>query len=128
MKNAIVVADDSKIIQNLIKKSLEPEIEVIVASNGKEAVENLVKNIENYNIIGMLLDLNMPEYDGFTVLEYFKTNNLFKKFPVSIISGDDSKDTISRAFNYPIVDLLNKPFAKNNIENIIHKMIHVKEN
>ena len=64
----------------------------------------------------------MPDSDGFIVLNYFKNNNLFKKYPVSIISGDDSKETIERAFTYDIVDMLNKPFSGENIRSIVRKM------
>ena len=66
----------------------------------------------------------MPKYDGFQVLEYFKTNNLFNKIPISIISGDDTKDTIDKAFKYDIVDMLNKPFSKDNILNIVNKTVN----
>lgn len=120
----LIVADDSKIIQNLISKAIGEGITVVIANNGKEAVEKLIQN--QNTAIGILLDLNMPEYDGFTVLEYFKTNNLFNRYPVVIISGDDSKETIDRAFTYQIVDLLNKPFSKDNIDNVINKMKNLK--
>ena len=75
----------------------------------------------------MLLDLNMPEYDGFMVLNYFKNNNLFRKYPICIISGDDTKETISKAFSYDIVDMLNKPFSKTNVECIVEKMLSRKD-
>lgn len=122
--DTIIVADDSKIIQNLIQKAIGENINVLLASNGKEAIEQLSRAANT--TIGILLDLNMPEYDGFTVLDYFKTNNLFKKYPVVIISGDDSKETIERAFTYQILDLLNKPFSKDNIANVIEKMKNSK--
>lgn len=125
MKDALIVADDSSIIKNIIEKSIDSNIVVLKANNGKEAIDYLISNSE-YNIIGILLDLNMPEYDGFMVLDYFKKYNLFSSIPVYIISGDDSKDTINRAFTYNIVDLLSKPFSKDNINNIIQRMLDLK--
>ena len=74
----------------------------------------------------MLLDLNMPESDGFTVLNYFKNNNLFKKYPIVIISGDDTKDTINKAFTYDIVDMLNKPFTGDKIKSMVERMISLR--
>ena len=74
----------------------------------------------------MLLDLNMPESDGFVVLNYFKNNNLFKKYPIVIISGDDTSDTINKAFTYDIVDMLNKPFSGDKIKAMVSKMINLK--
>ena len=121
MDKAIIVADDSMIIKNIIEKALSDEYVVLKASNGREAIKHITD--KKYDIVGMLLDLNMPESDGFVVLNYFKNNNLFNRIPVAIISGDDSKDTIDKAFTYGIVDMLNKPFSMDNVKNIVNKMI-----
>ena len=121
MKNAIIVADDSALIRNIISKKLSDEYIVLQASNGREVIQLITQN-KQFKIIGLILDLTMPEYDGFYVLEYYKKNNMFNKIPVAIISGDDSKSTIDKAFKYPIVDLLNKPLSAENIKNIVNKM------
>ena len=125
MKKAVLVADDSMIIRNIIESTLKDEFEVLKAENGKEAIDLITKS--EFDIVGILLDLKMPDYDGFVVLDYFKDNDLFKKYPVSIISGDDTKDTIEKAFKYDIVDMLNKPFVAENIKSIVNKMISKKE-
>lgn len=117
----IIVADDSEIVKGIICKALNNEYELIKASNGKDVVDSII-NDKNKEIVGLLLDLNMPNYDGFYVLNYFKNNNLFKRIPVSIISGDDTKETINKAFSYEIVDMLNKPFGVDNIKSVIEKM------
>lgn len=122
MDRTIIVADDSEIIKNIVEKALSSEFNILKASNGKEAIDYIVNDTER-KIVGLLLDLNMPEYDGFMVLNYFKNNNLFNRIPVAIISGDDSKDTIDKAFTYGIVDMLNKPFSMDNVRNIVNKMI-----
>ena len=124
MEKAIIVADDSMIVKNIVEKAIDDEYMVLKASNGKEAIKHITD--KKYEIIGMLLDLNMPESDGFMVLNYFKNNNLFKKYPIVIISGDDTKETINKAFTYDIVDMLNKPFSKNNINNMINKINNFK--
>ena len=105
---AILVVDDSTLVRNLIQKVFNDEFEVILASDGKEALDFIETNNTD-NVLGVLLDLNMPNVDGFEVLEYFKNNNLFTKIPVAIVTGDDSKETVNKAFAYPIVDVLNKP-------------------
>ncbi len=125
MNRAIIVADDSAIIQNIVERALQDQLVVLKASNGKEAID-IVANNKTYDIVGILLDLNMPEFDGFTVLNYFKNSGLFNKIPISIISGDDSKDTIDRTFTYQIVDMLNKPFTADNIKSIVNKMINLR--
>lgn len=124
MEKAIIVADDSMIIKNIVEKALKDEYVVLKASNGKEAINHIIDR--KYDIVVILLDLNMPESDGFVVLNYFQNNNLFKRIPISIISGDDTKETIDKAFTYDIVDMLNKPFSSDNIKNIVNKMISLK--
>ena len=69
----------------------------------------------------------MPKVDGFAVLDYMKENDLLKKMPVSIISGDSSKETIDRAFTYEIVDMVAKPFNDSNIKTVVEKTIFYKE-
>ena len=56
-----------------------------------------------------------------------RENNLLQKMPVSIISGDSSKETIDRAFTYDIVDMLGKPFNDQNVKMIIEKTLMVKD-
>ncbi len=126
MKDIVIVVDDSEMIRNIMVKALEDEYIVIQAKDGKEAVNEISKNKSN-NIACVLLDLNMPIYNGFMVLEYFKNYDLFKKIPVFIISGDDSKETIEKAFTYGIVDMLNKPFSIENIKNAVTRAINSKK-
>ena len=124
MDKAIIVADDSMIIRNIIEKALSDQYVVLKASNGREAIKHITD--KKYEIVGMLLDLNMPETDGFTVLNYFKNNNLFKKYPIVIISGDDTSETINKAFTYDIVDMLNKPFTGDKIKSMVERMISLR--
>lgn len=119
---SILVVDDSNIIRNFVKKIFSDEYEVIVANDGAEALD-LIARHDSLHIEAVLLDLNMPNVDGFGVLDYFKENNLFVKVPVSIITGDDAKDTINRAFTYPIVDVLAKPFNERDIKRVVDKTL-----
>ena len=118
----ILVADDSNIIRNFVLKMVPEEYSVIVANDGEEAIK-LVSQ-EAVNLKGVLLDLNMPKVDGFQVLEFFKANGLFANIPVTVITGDDSKDTVLKAFDYPIVDVLNKPFTESDVRNVVTKMMN----
>ncbi len=124
LSNTILVVDDSTIIVSYIEKMLGNEYNVKIANDGQEAL-NIIKN-DSSNIIAMLLDLNMPNVNGYQVLDYFKENNLFKKIPVSIITGEDSKDSINKVFKYPIIDVLSKPFNEARIKEIINKMLNFK--
>ncbi len=119
---AILVVDDSNLVANFIKKIFDDRYEVFIASDGARAIE-MVSGPNADKIKACLLDLNMPNVNGFEVLEYFKKNNLFVKIPVSVITGNDTRDQVDEAFNYPIVDLLSKPFNERDIKRIIEKTI-----
>ena len=124
-QKTILIVDDSNIIQNFIERILHNDYKILVASNGEEAID-IIKKDYNHNIACMLLDLNMPKMDGFAVLDYLKETDLFKVIPVSIITGNDYKEQIERAFTYPIVDMIVKPFNESNIRNVIEKTLSIK--
>jgi len=126
-EKTILVVDDSNIVRNFVKRIFEGQYKVGVAKDGKEAIDLISANKDNNTIVGVLLDLNMPNVDGFAVLDYMKNNNLFYKVPVSIISGDSTKATIDRAFTYQIVDMLGKPFTESDVKRVVEKTIYFKE-
>ncbi len=124
-KKTILVADDSDIIRNYLNRIFTNEYNVLLASNGSEAI-NLISQNNNYHIVAFLLDLNMPESDGFEVLKYMQNKNLFDTIPVSIVTGNDSREINLNAFEYPIVDILKKPFSEEAVKNIVGRTINSK--
>lgn len=122
----ILVVDDSNVVRNFIYKIFNNEYDILIANDGEEAM-NIIKSNVDDKIVGVLLDLNMPNVDGFQVLDYFKENNLFYKIPVAIITGEGTDENIKRAYTYPIVDMLQKPFNENNVKSIVNKIIMVRD-
>ena len=125
-QKTILVAEDSNIIRNFVKRIFSEKYNVGVAQDGEEALKIIKANQNNEEIVAVLLDLNMPRVDGFAVLDFMNNNQLFSKMPVSIISGDSSKDTIAKAFGYQIVDMLAKPFTEMDIKHVVEKTIYFK--
>ena len=121
---AILVVDDSNIIRNFILKIFKDDFEVIVANDGKEALDIINDPEKNTKIKAMLLDLNMPNVNGFEVLDYFKNNDLFAKYPTSIITGVDDKESIEKTYKYPIIDILLKPFNERDVKKILEKTLN----
>ncbi len=58
-----------------------------------------------------------------TVIDFLKSYNLLSRIPVAIISGDETRDTRKRVYQYDIVDMLEKPFNTDNIRTRINKII-----
>ena len=123
----VLVVDDSNIVRNFVSRIFSDSYTVGIAKDGKEALEIIASNRGNNNIKAILLDLNMPQVDGFAVLNYMKENSLLQEMPVSIISGDSTKETIDKAFTYPIVDMIKKPFNDTEIKRVVEKTIFFKE-
>ena len=122
-EDIILVADDSEVIRIFVKKIFDADYELAFAENGQDALK-IIREHENDNRIkAILLDLNMPKVDGFEVLDYMTQSNLLSKMPVTIISGDSSKEAISKAFEYRIVDMINKPFNEKKIKEAVEKTI-----
>jgi len=121
----ILVVDDSDLVRNFVLKVVPSEYSVISAEDGEEAIKTITNELSNLR--GILLDLNMPKVNGFEVLEFLKNNNIFERVPVTIITGDDSRDTVMKAFDYPIIDVLNKPFTENSVRNVVSKMISMNK-
>lgn len=127
-KKTIMIIDDDKMTCSLIKKVFDNNYDVIVAHDGKEAIDYLsdIDSDYNYknNISCIFLDLLMPVLDGFSVLDYLNDNNYLSKMPVIIISGNYDKETRNRAYSYQIADMLEKPFnvqvVRHRIENLIN--------
>lgn len=126
-KKTILVADDSSIVRDFVSKIFSSTYQVESAEDGEVALNIIKANKDNPNLVAILLDLNMPILDGFAVLDYMKENKLFKKIPVSIITGDSSRETIDKAFTYNIIDMLGKPFADKDIKRVVEKTIYFKE-
>ena len=127
-QKTILVVDDSNIIRNFVKRIFSEKYNIGMAKDGEEALNIITANASNENIGAILLDLNMPKVDGFAVLTYMNEHQLFSSMPVSIISGDSSKDTINKAFTYPIIDMLGKPFTEADVKRVIEKTMYFKEN
>lgn len=125
MKKKLIIADDDRIISNIVVRAFEETYDVVVCKNGREAIDTVKNNVDD-SIVAMLLDLKMPEVDGFAVLEYFKQNNLFSRIPVCIITGNDARDVINQSFSYDIVDIIQKPFTVIGVKEEVEKLVNLK--
>lgn len=108
MKRQILIVDDVEYNREILSDVLEDEYNILTASDGREAIE-IIKEKSN-EIDALLLDLIMPEVDGFGVLEFIQNMNLSEKIPVLIISGEDSVKIEKKCFAYGVSDFIRKPF------------------
>ena len=111
-----------KINQDILTNILKDDYEIIEASNGMEAWKIIIK--ERKNLSAVLLDLVMPEMDGFQVIEKMKQNNLLDSIPVLAISGENQEEAEKRCMELGVADFISKPFhgivVKKRVENIVN--------
>lgn len=119
----ILIVDDSQIVANFVKKVFDQKYDVVILKDGKEAIDYCKIDENRLKIKACLLDLNMPNVNGFEVLEFFNQNNYFVKLPVVIISGVENNDLITKASSYPIIEVLQKPFNERDVEDAVNKCL-----
>jgi adenylate cyclase len=102
----LLVADDNKVNRLLMTRSLELlGHRVTVATNGREALDML--RHDTFDL--MLLDIEMPEMNGFQVLEHLKADKQLHDLPVIVTSSLESVDNVVRCIELGAEDYLSKP-------------------
>lgn len=110
-KPRILIVDASKFNRAILKEILEETYEIIEADGGNEALHKIDEYGMKISLV--LLDIIMPEKDGFEVLKYMEEERLISDIPVIIISSEDSANYIRRAYEMGVSDYINRPFDAN---------------
>ena len=110
-KPRILIVDDSEFNRAILKEILEETYEIIEADGGNEALHKIDEYRMKISLV--LLDIIMPEKDGFDVLKYMEEERLISDIPVIIISSEDSANYIRRAYEMGVSDYINRPFDAN---------------
>ncbi|MDE6963888.1 MAG: response regulator [Lachnospiraceae bacterium] len=117
----ILVVDDMATNRELLREILEDDYSIETAENG----ENALIRLEEYReeLAAVLLDLQMPELDGFAVIDAMKKNGLLKKIPVLIISSEHAVQVESQCLELGVSDFIHKPFdgsiVRNRVKNTL---------
>lgn len=106
MKSVLIV-DDEEINRLTLEAGLTGLYNTILAENGKSAIQKLSSN-EKIDVV--LLDLNMPDVDGFDVLKHMTRTGFIHKIPVFVVTATDDSDLIQDAFNLGAIDVISKPY------------------
>ncbi len=110
-KPKILIVDDSEFNRAILKEILEETYEIIEVDGGNEALHKIDEYGMKISLV--LLDIIMPEKDGFEVLKYMEEERLISDIPVIIISSEDSANYIRRAYEMGVSDYINRPFDAN---------------
>ena len=121
----LLVVDDNKNNTELLMKRLQKQgHNVVTANNGREAMVSLIEN-EDTDLI--LLDIVMPEMNGYEVLKFIKNDKRYHELPVIMISSMDDTDSIYRCIEAGADDYITKPFEKSILDARIESCMEKKK-
>ena len=106
-RQKILIVDDAEFNREILKEFLGEAYSYLEAENGIQAIRILEENPE---IDLMLLDVNMPQMNGFEVLEWMNQLHWIDETPVIMISSEGSVDAMRKAYEMGITDYITRPF------------------
>lgn len=113
-RNRVLIVDDTEMNRAMLADMLAAEYEVIEASNGREAVSLLRQQHEEISLV--LLDIIMPDMDGFEVLACMNKNGWIGRIPVITISAETSSSYIDHAYDLGATDYISRPFDEKTVQ------------
>jgi len=112
-KDTILIVDDIEINRIILREILSNDYNIVQAASGPDALRVLFPTddtVAESLPTAILLDVMMPEMDGFEVLDIIKKNPATKNIPVLFITATDSEETESRGLKAGAADYITKPF------------------
>ena len=126
-KQKILIVDDAKFNRDILKEILGDAYNYLEAENGNQAIQMIGENI---GIDLMLLDINMPQMNGFEVLKIMKRSQCIAEIPVIMVSSEDAVDTMRKAYELGITDYITRPFdsviVKKRVQNTLDLYMNQK--
>ena len=122
MKNILII-DDDKLNLATARRVLSAEYKVIPAMKGTQALAYL----QNGDCDIILLDINMPEMDGFEVLQKIRQMESCKDIPVIFLTADNDTETETRCFKEGAIDFIAKPFVPEVMRSRIGRALELEE-
>lgn len=117
----VLIVDDSEFNRELLFGILGESFEILEADSGKEGLKLLRRYGTQISVV--LLDIIMPEMNGFDVLDEMNREHWLDNIPVIMISADDSDENIRRAFDLGVTDYICRPFDAKVVERRIRNTI-----
>lgn len=117
----VLVIDDSEAVRILVRAYLqEAGYQVFDAVNGRSGLDICRSQLPDL----LLLDISMPEMDGFELCAILQEEEQLRSIPVIMLTGQDKTEAKAKAFDLGAVDYLTKPFSKREI--LARVRIHLK--
>ena len=120
-KNSILIVDDEKLNLEVLYGILSPEYKVYITKSGRNAIEMAAENMPDL----ILLDILMPDMNGFDVLTVLKNSEKTRNIPVIIITGLENFEDEEKGFSLEAADFIRKPFSNKVVQSRVHQQIQI---
>ena len=121
----IMIVDDSKTDRMIMRKALEPlGVSLVEASDGQEAL-NILKSGE-HNFDAMLVDIEMPRMDGYSLAGEIKKYNKYKNLPLIAVTSRTGKSDRMRGVESGMVEYITKPYSADYLSSVVQRNVNFK--
>ncbi len=124
-KPKMLIVEDKAVNRYVLKSIFEEDYEIAECADGRAAIELLAEERDAVSVV--LLDIVMPVCDGFAVLEYMKKTAL-DTVPVILISSNVDDNNIQKAYEYDVVDYIQKPFQEDVVRQRVQRVVDLYQN
>lgn len=121
IKQQILIVDDSEVNREILTEILHTDYRILEAANGQECIDKLRHYGTGISVV--LLDIIMPQMDGFDVLNAMEANNWLDDIPVIVISGANTKETERQSLTMGASDFVKKPFDEAIVCRRVHNIV-----
>ena len=126
-RQTILIVDDAEMNRMMLSDMLGDQYDYVEAADGREALRIREKNV---SIDLILLDINMPEMNGFEVLEEMNRYHWIQEVPVIMITAEESVESMEHAYSLGVTDYIPRPFnvyiARRRVENTLNLYVNQK--
>ena len=126
-RQTILIVDDAEMNRMMLSDMLGDQYDYVEAADGREALRILEKNV---SIDLILLDINMPEMNGFEVLEEMNRYHWIEEVPVIMITAEESVESMEHAYSLGVTDYIPRPFnvyiVRRCVENTLNLYVNQK--
>ncbi|MCF6309010.1 MAG: response regulator [Sulfurimonas sp.] len=121
----VMIVDDSKMDRTIMRKALEPlGVTLVEASDGQEALKILKQGDTHFD--AMLVDIEMPRMDGYTLANEIKKYNRYKNLPLIAVTSRTGKSDRMRGVESGMVEYITKPYSSDYLSSVVQRNMNFK--
>lgn len=118
----LLIIDDTEYNIELLTDVFKSSYNILTAKNGKDGLDTMRENADKIDVV--LLDVVMPEMDGYQVLLEMSMDETIKYIPVIVITSNDDTESEHKAFDYGAFDFITRPFNLKTLEYRVNSVFH----